>query len=55
MDIDVILHALKDISIDILDLQERIIAIEKKLEKGETFVDICACEGCCCKSVKEGN
>ncbi len=48
-----ILHALKDLGIELMDLHARINAIEKKLEKGETVVDICTREGCCCESVKD--
>ncbi len=48
-----ILHALKDLSIELMDLHARINAIEKRLEKGETVVDICTCDGCCCESVTD--
>jgi hypothetical protein len=48
-----ILHALKDLGIELRDLHTRINAIEKRLEKGETVVDICTHEGCCCENVKD--
>lgn len=53
MDMENVLHALKDIGIELMDLHARINAIEKRLEKGETVVDICTCDGCSCESVKD--
>ena len=48
-----ILHALKDLGMELMDLHARICAIEKKFEKGETVVDRCTCDGCDCERVME--
>lgn len=53
MELKDVLHALKDIGIELVELHARISAIEKKMKKGETVVDICTCDECCCESVKD--
>ena len=46
-DLTSILHAIRDVSVELMDLNARVEALEKRLEKGETLRDEC-CEDCCC-------
>lgn len=49
MDEEIILHALKELGMDVVDLHARINSIEAKLEKYNDLKHMCTCEESQCE------